>query len=62
LEASSRRLDGKGLAFVRRALPWLALSWALDGLGTALPDALALALGLPSLALALVPIVLSLDL
>ena len=59
LEASARRLRGRLAAFGRLAWPWLALGWFLDLAGWALPDAVALALSLPSLACGLLPLVLA---
>jgi hypothetical protein len=59
LDASAARLKGRLKAFVRMALPWLLLSWALDLGGLALPDWVALGLALPSLAAQLAPIALS---
>jgi hypothetical protein len=59
LDASATRLKGRLKAFLWMALPWLAASWALDALGMALPDWIALALALPSLAASVLPIALS---
>lgn len=59
LDASELRLRGRLTAFLKLAWPWIALSWALDLAGLALPDALALGLALPSLAASVVPIALS---
>lgn len=62
LDASATRLKGRLNAFLWMALPWLAASWALDGLGMAVPDWIALVLALPSLAASVLPIALSEDL
>jgi hypothetical protein len=59
LDASASRLKGRLKAFLWMALPWLAASWALDAVGMALPDWIALVLALPSLAASVVPIALS---
>lgn len=59
LDASARRLDGRLGAFLRMALPWIALSWLLDLVSLALPDSVSLGLTLPSVACMLVPIALS---
>lgn len=50
LAASARQTSGRFRLFLGLALPWVALSWALDGLGLALPEGLALALAPLSLA------------
>ena len=62
LDASASRLKGRLKAFLGLALPWLLLSWILDLGGMALPDWIALALALPSLAAQLAPIALSQEL
>jgi hypothetical protein len=62
LDASATRLKGRLKAFLWMALPWLAASWALDAMGMALPDWIALILALPSLAASVLPIALSEDL
>ena len=59
LDASEKRLRGSLFLFLKMALPWIALSWMLDGAALALPDWLALALALPCLAATVVPIALA---
>lgn len=58
LDASAQSLQGRLRPFLLMAAPFIIFSWALDGLGLALPWGLALALGPLSLALALLPLAL----
>lgn len=53
LQASAQQTEGRFKLFLRLALPWLALSAALDLLSLALPNSLAVALEPISLALGL---------
>lgn len=62
LDASEKRLRGRLKSFLWMLFPWLAASWILDCAGLALPDWLALALALPSLAASVAPLALAEDL
>jgi hypothetical protein len=59
LDASEKRLRGRLKSFLWLAWPWLAAAWILDAAGLALPDWIALALALPSLAASVAPLALS---
>lgn len=56
LEASAQLLKGRLGSFLLMAAPFIAASWALDGLAMALPWGLALVLGPLSLAFLLLPL------
>jgi len=56
LDASALQLRGKLRPFLLMATPFIAASWALDGLGMALPWAMALLMGPLSLAFSLFPL------
>ena len=44
LQASTKRLRGRMIPFLRACMPWMLAAWALEGLGCALPDPWGMAL------------------